>query len=93
MTIQHKEMQDEGMFFIAENNDVVAEIVYSKSGDNTLVIEHTEVAKPLRGHDIGYELVHRTVEFARMHGLKISPLCPFAKAVFERKADYQDVLA
>ena len=93
MTIQHKEMQDEGMFFIAKNEEVLAQLVYTKQGNDRLVIEHTEVAKPLRGNTIGYELVHRTVEFARMHGLKILPLCPFAKEVFEKKPDFRDVLA
>ncbi|RYZ46555.1 MAG: GNAT family N-acetyltransferase, partial [Chitinophagaceae bacterium] len=33
-----------------------------------------------------------TVEYARMHGMKVSPVCPFAKAVFDKKPDFGDVL-
>lgn len=93
MTIQHKEMQDEGMFFIADSEDVVAQIVYTKNGNNTLVIEHTEVERELRGNDIGYELVHRIVEYALENGMRISPVCPFAKAVFDKNPDWTELLA
>lgn len=93
MLIQHKEGKTRGMFFIEEEGEVIAELVYASGGDNTIIIEHTEVDEQLRGQNIGYELVHRTVEFARNKGLKISPVCPFAKAVFDKKPDFQDVLA
>jgi uncharacterized protein len=92
MLIQHKEGGNHGMFFIEDDGDVVAEIVYARGGDNIIIIEHTEVDKSLQGHNIGYELVHKTVEHARMQGLKISPVCPFARAVFEKRADFKDVL-
>jgi uncharacterized protein len=92
MTIQHKEGHNRGMFFIADEENIVAEIVYAKSGDNTLIIEHTEVDEPLRDRNIGYELVHKTVDFARMHNMKVSPICPFAKAVFDKKPDWADLL-
>ena len=92
MLIQHKEGGNRGVFFIQDDGDIVAQIVYAKGSDNTIIIEHTEVDKDLRGNNLGYELVHKTVEHARMHGLKISPVCPFAKAVIDKKPDFQDVL-
>src|SRR5690349_10172359 len=92
MTIQHKEGKRQGMFFIEDKDEVVAEIVYAPCGDNAIAIEHTEVDESLQGKNIGYELVHRVVEYARMKGLKISPVCPFAKAVFDKKPDFGDVL-
>ena len=93
MIIQHKEGKNRGMFFIEEEGEVVAEIVYANGGENTIIIEHTEVDDSLRGQNIGYELVHKTVEFARSKGLKVSPVCLFAKAVFDKKPDFGDVLA
>lgn len=92
MKIQHKEGKTRGMFFIEEDGEIIAELVYGNGGENIIVIEHTEVDDRLRGQNIGYELVHRTVEHARMHGLKVSPVCPFAKAVFDKKPDFGDVL-
>lgn len=91
MNIQHKEGQKHSMFFIEEDGKKVAEIVYSYGGDNTIIIEHTEVDESLQGKNIGYELVHKTVEYAREKGLKIKPLCTFAKAVFDKKPEFEDV--
>lgn len=92
MHIQHKENNNRGAFFIEDDGEIVAEIVYGKSGGNVLIIEHTEVDKELQGQNIGFELVHKTVDYARTHGLKIAPVCPFAKAVFDKRADFKDVL-
>ena len=93
MLIHHKEGGNGGMFFIEDEGDIVAELVYARGGENIIIIEHTEVDKSLRGNNVGYELVHKTVEHARTQGLKVSPVCPFAKAVFDKKPDFQDVLA
>ncbi|HUC82733.1 MAG TPA: GNAT family N-acetyltransferase [Flavisolibacter sp.] len=92
MLIQHKEGKTRGKFFIEEDGEVLAEIVYAPAGENTIVIEHTEVDDRLKGQNIGYELVHHTVEYARTQGLKVSPVCTFAKAVFDKKPDFGDVL-
>lgn len=93
MNILHKEGHSRSMFYIEDDGDIVAELVYAKGDDNVIVIEHTEVDEELQGKNIGYELVHKTVDHARSHGLKISPVCPFAKAVFDKKPDFNDVLA
>lgn len=90
MEIQHKEGASRGKFFIDDNGERVAQIVYARDGD-TLVIEHTEVEKALRNQNIGYDLVHKTVEFARSQNLKVSPVCPFAKAMFDKQQDWKDV--
>ncbi|HET7897259.1 MAG TPA: GNAT family N-acetyltransferase [Flavisolibacter sp.] len=93
MIIQHRENPHRGIFFVEDEGEMLAEIVYTTRSDNTLIIEHTDVDDDLRGQNIGYELVHKTVDYARMHGMKISPVCPFAKAIFDKKADWQDMLA
>lgn len=92
MTIQHKEGENRGVFFIEGDDEILAQIVYTVSSDNTMIIEHTEVDKELRGKNIGFALVHKTVDYARMHGKKVSPVCPFAKAVMVKKPEFRDVL-
>ena len=42
-----------------------------------MIIEHTEVSDELRGQNVGYQLVHTAVEYARANNIKIIPLCPF----------------
>lgn len=92
MNIQHEEGNKRGKFFIEEDGEKVGEIIYTKGDNNTIIIEHTGVDENLRGKHIGYELVQKTVQYAREHGLKISPVCQFAKAVFDKQSEFRDVL-
>lgn len=70
-----------------------AEMTYSKAGQTRIIIDHTGVPDALRGQGAGQALVQRAVEEARAAGIKIIPLCPFAKAQIEKHTEWQDVLA
>lgn len=37
-------------------------------------------------------MVAKAVDFAREKGIKIIPLCPFAKSVFDKVKEFNDVL-
>ena len=92
MKIEHRKTGQKGLFYVEYENEIAAEMVYTMSPENKMVIEHTEVEEVLRGKNVGYELVHAAVEYARHHGLKIIPLCPFARSVINKKPEFQDVL-
>ena len=79
-------------FFIEENNEIIAEMTYVWSGEDKIIIDHTEVSEKLGGKGIGKQLVHKAVEMAREKHIKILPLCPFTKKVFDKTEDYKDVL-
>lgn len=70
-----------------------AEMTYSKAGATRIIIDHTGVPDALRGKGAGQAMVKRAVEDARTAGIKIIPLCPFAKAQIEKHPEWQDVLA
>ncbi|MCB1480200.1 MAG: N-acetyltransferase [Rhodobiaceae bacterium] len=69
-----------------------AEMTFSKAGTSRIIIDHTGVPDALRGMGVGKALVERAVMDARAAGIKILPLCPFAKATIERTPEWQDVL-
>lgn len=92
MQVKHKHTGSKGIFFVEEDGDVLAEMIYTIPGPGQLIIEHTEVSEVLNGQGTGYQLVHEAVEYARQQGRKIIPLCPFARAVFQKKPEYADVL-
>ena len=56
------------------------------------IIEHTDVDDSLRGQGVGNKLLERVVAFAREKNVKIIPLCPFAKSVFDKDSSIHDVL-
>lgn len=80
------------MFYVGQDGAILAELVYAKAAGNKMIIEHTEVADVLGGKGVGQQLVHTAVEYARTQQLKIVPLCPFAKALFDKKPEWQDTL-
>ncbi len=92
MLVQHKQVGPKGIFYIGSEGAFLAEMVYAASTPGKMIIEHTEVDESLSGKSIGKQLVATGVEYARNHRLKIIPLCPFAKAIFDKVDEYKDVL-
>lgn len=92
MLIQHRQTENRGMFFIEEDGNILAEMTYHNPSPDRMIIEHTEVDEELKGQNVGYSLVHQAVEYARTHNQKVVPVCSFAKAVFDKKPDFRDVL-
>ncbi len=90
--IQHEHPDHKGAFFIEKDGKRLAEMTYVTAGEKNIIIDHTEVSDALRGQGAGAQLVAAAVAYARENGIKIRPLCPFAKAVFDKTPEYIDVL-
>lgn len=84
--VQHENGQ-KGRF---ETEDRLAHIAYHLR-DHYIVIDHTEVDPSLKGKGVGKQLVEAVAAWARSQHLQVITLCPFAKAVFERKTDWHDI--
>ena len=63
-------------------------MTYSLAGDDTIIIDHTDVDAALRGTGAGQALVAAAVAWARDSARRILPLCPFARSVFDRTPEY-----
>lgn len=84
--------QKNGRFVVKdEQGNEAGEVTWSSAGD-IMIIDHTFVEEKYRGNHLAEELVRHAVDLARQTNRKVLPLCPFAKAEFERKAEYADVL-
>lgn len=92
MELKHNFNEKNGRFWIEEDGKELAEMTYVFAGETKFIIEHTEVFSGNEGKGLGKQLVKAAVDFAREKGFKILPLCPYAKAVFEKTPDYSDVL-
>ena len=88
----HQEMKGaKGAFYIEREGKRLAEMTYSIAGASA-IIDHTSVDDALRGTGAGKRLVGAAVAWARQEGIKILPLCPFARSVFEKTPGFADVL-
>lgn len=92
MDIIHEKNDRKGTFIAKEEDRRAGEMTYSQAGTDKIIIDHTEVNPEFKGKGVGKELVYAAVAYAREHQLKIMPLCPFAKATFDKNSDIQDVL-
>lgn len=92
MKVQHQQNGNRGSFFIEEGARRFAEMVFVMAGPTKMIIEHTEVDESLQGQGIGVILLESLVDFVRKENIKVVPLCPFAKATFQKRKDLQDVL-
>ncbi|MBQ2005353.1 MAG: N-acetyltransferase [Alphaproteobacteria bacterium] len=69
----------------------IGEITYVRVGMDKLIIDYTTVDSPFRGQQIGLALVRSAVRMAREQKRKVITLCPFARAMFNRYPEFDDV--
>lgn len=92
MEVRQNNNKEKGSFFIEIDNVVLAELFYTWLGLSRMIIEHTEVSITLKGQGAGKLLVVKAIEYARENKIKIIPVCPYAKSVFEKTPEFRDVL-
>ena len=81
-----------GAFEAFEGETKAGEMTYTWAGEDKIIIDHTDVDPDFGGKGVGKSMVLAAVEFARGKGIRIMPLCPFAKSVFDKNEDLKDVL-
>lgn len=65
---------------------------FSRAGEGLWIINHTGVRPEAQGTGAAAALVRQGVEIARARNIKVMPLCPYARAQFQRHPEYADVL-
>lgn len=92
MEVQQINDTRRGYFEAVEDGKQAGKMTYTWAGDSKFIIDHTEVNEEFNGKGVGKKLVMAAVEYARTNNLKIIPLCPFAKSVFDKVTEIHDVL-
>lgn len=92
LEIKHQPDEHKGSFLALLQGEALGEMTYSLSGE-IMIIDHTEADDRLKGMSAGLKMLQAAVAWARQEKLKIVPLCPFTKSVFDKRhAEYEDVL-
>lgn len=81
-----------GYFGAFDDNKEAGRMSYTFAGETKMILDHTEVNEAYRGKNIGKRILMEVVEYARQNKIKIIPLCPFAKSIFEKVESIRDVL-
>jgi len=90
--VQLRINDNKGAFYIEVDGRPEAMMTFVFAGEDKIIIDHTEVNPGNEGKGFGKKMVIKAVEFAREKGIKILPLCPFAKSVFDKTPEFSDVL-
>ena len=93
-------MVPEIKYFISQTGDgfeaiyqgqKVGEITFARVGSDKIIIDYTGVAPEFRHHQVGLTLVRNVANMARSQQKHILALCPFARAMFNRYPEFDDV--
>ena len=82
-----------GAFELHLNDQIVAKMTFVYAGRTKFIIDHTEVNHEYNGNGYGKLLIQKAIAFAKEKDLKIMPLCPFAKAYFDKHPELSDVIS
>ncbi len=91
--IKHFDSGTKGFFEAFDGDKEAGRMSYTFAGNSKMIIDHTEVSDAYRGQNIGKRILMEVVRYTRENKIKIIPLCPFAKSVFDRTESIRDVLA
>ncbi len=82
----------DGLGFHARAGDAnIGEITFVRAGIDKLIIDSTAVDPEYRNSQIGLNLVRAVSDLARSQKRKIIAMCPFARAMFSRFSEFDDV--
>jgi uncharacterized protein len=93
LEVKREEHGHRSAFFLEQDGKRVAEMTMSRVNPTLLMIDHTEVSDTLRGQGAGRQLLDAAVAWARETKTKFIPVCPFAKAQFDKDASIRDVVS
>lgn len=88
--IGHNEKNNRGRYW-TETTAGEAELIYSLSSGDKMVIDSTFVPKDARGGGVALALVKRAVEDAKAFGRKVDPVCPYVGRVFDRHPEWGEL--
>jgi predicted GNAT family acetyltransferase len=87
-------------YFISENGDgfnaiyqgqKIGEITFARLGADKIIIDYTGVVPEFQHRGIGLTLVRNVANMARAQKKYVLALCPFARAMFNRYAEFDDI--
>lgn len=83
---------EDGRFYLEDNGKAIGELTYSKVEDNIISLDYTYVDEAYRGQGLAGKLFNAVVDFSDLKGLKIVPVCEYAKAAFENRPEIRFLL-
>ena len=78
-------------FYAVYHGHIIGQVTYVRIGLDKLIIDSTTMDTPYRGNNIGLSLVRHVADLARAQHRRIITICPFARAMFNRFPEFDDI--
>ena len=91
MTVEHVETDGEGRFFVRMEGDE-ADLTYTRIGPHLIDVQHTYVPQSAPGHGVAEALAEAAFAYAREHGDRVVPSCPFVRKWLQRHPEQWKLL-
>lgn len=87
-------LESESRFYVPgiDDNEDIAEITYSRIGNDKASINHMYVDANYRGQGIADHLFDLLIDKMKREGRKIIPICSYAVKQFERRPELHSML-
>lgn len=80
--------------FVLIDDDVqLGELEVVKNDDSTFAVHHTDIDPVVNQYAVGLAFVKEVVGYARVHSIKLLPICAIFKSIIDENPSMQDVLA
>ena len=77
--------EDNRIYKLDDNNNLIAEVTFNKISDNTYNINHTFVDDEYTGKGIGTDIVLETIRYLKSRNHNIKSTCTFASKILEKE--------
>jgi len=90
--VERHETDGVGVFVLTLDGTKVGTLDYHRSAPEVVHVDYVEVAPRLRGSGMGRVLVQAAADWARETGVRLVPICGYARSVLTSDPAFADVL-
>lgn len=88
-TLQFKYVDESRRYAAYQDGREVGRILLSLNGEKTMVFRHVQVEEQFRGQGIAGQMLAFAMEDVKQKGLKVVPVCPYARKAFDNNEEYR----
>ncbi|MBB6120788.1 GNAT family N-acetyltransferase [Nocardiopsis algeriensis] len=92
MELSVVDVPDRSRYEVSAGGEVVGFSAYHQIEDGVLALPHVEVDRAVEGRGVASTLMRESLDDIRRRGLKVVPICPFAKEFVKRNPEYADLV-
>lgn len=92
MNLTVADVPERSRYEVSADGTVVGFSAYHLLEEGVLALPHVEVEPAFEGKGVATALMRESLDDIRERGLKIVPICPFAKAFVERNPTYGNMV-